>query len=102
MMYDTNSPAEWAEALSFAAGVYAALSVPYFLLVDAELSDFDPRPAARRAVESGRLDPLLVAVANSKHDAHAAGVRALHVPRDLAVSATALLMLLTVSPGGTR
>ncbi len=94
-MYDTHSPAEWAEALSFAAGVYAALSVPYFLLVDAELADFDPRPALHRAVESGRLDSLLVAVANAKHDARVAAAHVKHAPRHAAISAAALLMLLS-------
>jgi hypothetical protein len=120
-MYDTHTPAEWAEALSLAAGAYAALSVPYFLLVDAELADFDPRPAARRALESGRLDRLVHAYHDvnwalasawhiadeaaeyARHAARDAVRRGHHAPRDAAISAAALLMLLSpATPEGAR
>ncbi|MFI5687833.1 hypothetical protein [Streptomyces sp. NPDC051636] len=91
-----HSPAEWVAFLSLGVGGYAALSVPYFLLVDADLADFDPRPAMSRLVESGRLDPLLVAVANVWHDVRLS-------LREAAVSAAALLMLLSpASPEGAR
>src|SRR5438132_648609 len=39
--------------LCIATSGYAALSAPYFLTVDADLADFDPRPAVRRALEPG-------------------------------------------------
>ncbi len=99
-MYDTHTPAEW--AANGCLGV-AALGVIKLALAfaDADLAYFDPRPALSRAVESGRFDALLVAVANAKHDAHRAGAAARRVPRD--VAATALLMLLALdAPGDTR
>lgn len=80
---------------ALAVAAYGALSVPYFLLVDADLVDFDPRPALARLVESGRVDGLLVAVVNAKHDAHAAAVRVRFFPRDAAISLAALLLLLS-------
>ncbi len=101
-MYDTHTPAEWLAMTSLSTGIFAAASVPYFLLVDAELADFDPRPAMRRAVESGRFDALLVAVANAKHDAHAFAAAAQHLPRDAALWLAALLLILTLSPEATR
>lgn len=78
------SPAEWLQMLSLAVGIHGAYSAVWFLLVDADLADFDPRrllatPAGERAV---------VAVFNAKADARAAAQRA-------ALSAAALLMLLT-------
>jgi len=87
--------------LGLATSGYAALSVPYFLTVDADLADFDPRPAARRALESGALDPLLNAVCNAKTDARTAAAKARHIPRDAALSLAALLLLLS-APEATR
>ncbi|MFI0268618.1 hypothetical protein [Streptomyces luteogriseus] len=69
-------PTEWAAAISFGIAGYAVLSVPYFLLVDADPADFDPRPALRRAIESGRYDPALIAVTNARHTFHEATGRA--------------------------
>lgn len=100
-MYDTHAPAEWLATGSAAIGAYAACCVPWFLAVDAELADFDPRPAVRRAIESGRFDPALIAVANAKHAAHCAVEHARHVPREAALTLAALLMLLT-APEATR
>ena len=66
------SPAEWAQMTSLAVGLYAAVSVPYFLLVDAEVWAWPRpvtaavdavRPAVRRAV-----DWLLVTVFNARLD----------------------------------
>lgn len=87
--------ADWAACLSLDAGISAAVSIPFFLFVDADLADFDPRPAVRRTVAAGRFDPLLIAVANARHDAHAA-------VRQAAVTAAALAMLLTAAPEATR
>lgn len=56
---------------------------------DADLADFDPRPALARLVESGRLDWLLLAVGP-----------ALFAAREAARDAAALLILLTTRPTG--
>ncbi|GAB2731460.1 hypothetical protein [Streptomyces bullii] len=93
---------DWAAALSLAIAGYGALSVPYFLLVDADPADFDPRPAMRRALDSGRLDPALIAVANTRHAATEAADRARALPRETALTVAALLMLLTATPEATR
>lgn len=91
-MSQTHSLAEWASVLSLGIGVHAGFSVPYFLLVDASLRDFDPRPLLARALESGRLDPLLILVGPVKYDArHALADR-------LASSASRL----TAPKGATR
>ena len=64
--------------LSLAIGIFGASLVPFFLLIDADLSDFDPRPVLRR-VAAG---PAGVAVRNAVLDA------------------AALVILLTTSPKG--
>lgn len=106
MSYQAHTPAEWASFLSLGVSAYSAMSVPYFLFVDAVLRDFDPRPAVRRALESGRLVPLWQGAVHTGHDANralAAGQRAAALAlRDAAVSLTALLMLLTARPEATR
>jgi hypothetical protein len=84
---------EWAAAISFGTASYAVLSVPVFLLADADPADFDPRPALRRAIKSGRFDPALIAVTNARHTTQAAADRARHIPRDAALTAAALLAL---------
>ena len=88
-MYDTHSPAEWAQMVSLAVGMYAAASAPYFLLVDADLADFNPQPALAWVVESGALDPLLIVIGP-------AWVAIRETYRD----AAALALLLTTSPKG--
>lgn len=99
----THTPAEWAAFLSLGLSITSAASIPFWLLVDADPADFDPRPLVRRVIESGRYDRLLCAVANAKHDTHAAVARARHIPRDAAISATALLLLLSpAAPEATR
>lgn len=71
-----------------AAGVVA---LPALLLAD---TDVDLRPLLRRAVESGRLDPLLIRIGPAHYSARLAA-------RHTAVSAAALLMLFT-APEATR
>lgn len=109
----THSLADWLAVVSFGIGTHAALSVPYFLTVDADLCDFDPRPAlsraayvlrlavyrlrlavhaARMALESGDRDGLLCAAANVKH--------AVRPSAEACRDAAALLLLLTTSPKG--
>jgi hypothetical protein len=97
----THSPAEWAQMVSVAVGIWGTFSVPYFLAVDADLADFDPRPAVRRAIEAGRFDTALIAVTNARHTASGATVRARHIPRDAALSVAALLIL-TIPTGDHR
>lgn len=104
-MYDTNTPAEWAAMASAATSAYAACSIPYFLLVDAELRDFDPRPLVRRALVTDTGARLVVAVFNAKTNVReaVADTRLLVFLslRDAAISLAALLMLLT-APEATR
>lgn len=101
MSFQTHTPAEWTAFLSLGVGFHAACSMPYFLLVESESArDFDPRPALRRAIESGRVDPVLCAVANAKYDARRATAVARHVSRDAALTVAALLIL--TIPTGDR
>lgn len=105
-------------AVSLSVALYAAVSAPYFLLVDAECWVW-PRPlvaAVERvsaAAWSGRLDPLLQVVSHAKHDARemaalvrefVAGARsyARLSLRDAAITAAALLMLLRQNPETLR
>lgn len=73
---------------------------------DADVAYFDPRPPVWAAIESGRLDPLLIAVGPALHDARhtarTAGERARRAPRDAAIATTALLAFLTTALRGTR
>lgn len=89
-MTHTHTLAEWAAMVCIAVSGYSGCSVFYFLLVESESArDFDPRPAVRRVLESGRLDPVLVAVGP-------AWVAVREAFRD----AAALLILLTTRPTG--
>jgi hypothetical protein len=94
-MYDTHTPAEWVEFLSLGVAIPAAVSVPFFLFVDADLADFDPRPAVRRALETDAGVRLLVEITRARHAAHDA-------LRDAALTVAALLAFLTITPGETR
>lgn len=51
----THDLAEWAAFLSLGLSISSAASIPFWLLVDAGLADFDPRPWLARGVEPGRL-----------------------------------------------
>ncbi|MBE4735773.1 hypothetical protein [Streptomyces caniscabiei] len=88
-MSRTHDLSEWAAFLSLGVGVHASFSVFWFLLVDAHRSDFDPRPAVRRAINSEALYPLL-----REWDI------ARHASREALRDAAALLLLLTTSPKG--
>lgn len=89
-----------------AVGAYAAGCSLLYLTCDADLTDFDPRPVVRRVVDAGRLDGLLVRVANVRFDVREAVAEArLYAAlslRDSAFTATALLALLMITPGATR
>lgn len=62
-------------AICLAIAAFAAPVSPYSVLVGASPADFDPRPALARLVESGRLDRLLIAVANSRYEPRHAAPR---------------------------
>lgn len=104
-MSATTTASEWAQMVSLSVGLYAAVSAPYFLLVEADHFAW-PRPV-EAAVDRVRPvvrrvgDRLLVTVANTKWDARefAVDVRAFVVLslRENALTAAALLMLLTAS-----
>ena len=76
-------------AACLAVGATATASIPALLLADAHRSDFDPRPAVRRVVESEALYVVL-------HEWDIACRSFSDACRDLA----ALLILLTTSPKG--
>jgi len=92
--------------LCLSLAIFEACSVPFFLLVDADLADFDPRPAVRRVLNTDAGARAVVAVFNAKADAAelAADARifARLSLREAAVTAAALLALLTITPGATR
>ena len=110
MSYQAHSPAEWAQMLFLAVSAYGALSAPYFVFVDADLKDFDPRPAVRRAAPV--VHPVLVfaghdlnrAVATARHEVdplvHYARHNAYRL-RETARDLAALLILLATSPKGS-
>lgn len=85
----THSLSEWAAMGSVSVGIYAAASVVYFLLVDADRSDFDPRPLVRRVVQSAAVYPLLREWDNARH-----------LVREACRDVAALVVLLTTSPKG--
>jgi len=94
----TTSPGEWAEMVSLAVALYAAASVPYFLLVDADLADFDPRPAVRRALVSRAADWLLATTPGTRLVVTASNAPT--AARDFCRDTAALALLLTTSPKG--
>ena len=95
---------------SLAVSLYAAFSSPYFLLVEAEVWLW-PRPLVA-AVEAVRPtaqragDRVLVHVANARLDVRETAAEArLYAAlslREMALTAAALLALLTINPGATR
>jgi hypothetical protein len=104
----TTTASEWAEMVSLAVALYAAASVPYFLLVDADLKDFDPRPALARTT-----NPVWQTAVNAGNDLNWATASGQHYVRefvtdvrsfarlslrDSAFTATALLALLVPAP----
>lgn len=109
MSYHAHTPAEWAQMLSLAGAAYGALSVPYFVAVDADLADFDPRPAVRRAapvvhqalVYAGH--DLNRAIAATRHELAPAVAYVRHTAysaREMARDLAALLILLATTPKG--
>jgi hypothetical protein len=76
---------DWMAFLSLGTSISAGASIPFFLLVDADLADFDPRrllatdPGDRFLVEAARMRDAL---------------------RETGRDAVALVILLTTSPKG--
>lgn len=105
----THTPAEWAEMVALAFGIWGTCSVFYFLLVDADAKDFDPRPAARHAtaalhqgaVHAGH-DLTRAATSARHHAAPAAALvwHAVFAAREMARDLAALLLMLTTIPTG--
>lgn len=80
---------EWLAMICLAVSGYAGFSAPYHLFVDADLADFDPRPALRRLVDSEAVYVLLREWDNARH-----------AVREAFRDAAALLLLLTTRPKG--
>jgi hypothetical protein len=95
--YQTHTVAEWLAMVSLASSGYAAFSAVYFLLVDADASDFDPRPAVRHALEAGPLVPVWQVVVDAGHTANRgialAELHALQVRDRARLAAVALLLV---------
>lgn len=113
-MIASTTASEWAQVASLSVGLYAAVSAPYFLLVEADYLAW-PRPVTA-AVD--RVKPVLRqptvhaghdlnwALASGQHYARefATDVRsyARLSLRDTAFTAAALYALLTITPGDAR
>ncbi|MBX9392213.1 hypothetical protein K4749_01030 [Streptomyces sp. TRM72054] len=89
----TNSLSEWVAFLSLGVGFWAACAALLYLLHDASLADFDPRPALRRAHQG---------LVHAGHDLNRVIAHAERLARRSALSAAALLLLLSAPTGGTR
>ncbi|WP_037616323.1 hypothetical protein [Streptomyces aureus] len=61
-MAPTHSPADWAAAVSLGVSAWASCAALLYLLHDAELRDFDPRPLFATA-----RDRLLVEIVRARH-----------------------------------
>lgn len=101
--------------VSLAAGLYAAASAPYFLLVDMEVWRWPRplvgavdrvRPLVWDAVRSEAVYPLWREWDNARHTvrefAAEARLFARLSLRENALTAVALLLLLTITPGDAR
>lgn len=87
-------------------GVYAAGCSLLYLTYDADLADFDPRPVVARAVASRPACWVLNEVSKAHADVRVTAAEArLYAAlslRETALTAAALLALLTINPGATR
>lgn len=85
------TPSEWAAAGSLGLSAIGVIALA-MSFADADAAYFDPRYQLARLVESGAVDPLLIAVGP-----------VLAASREAVRDAAALLILLTTSPkAGTR
>lgn len=92
------SLADWLQMLCLAVAVFEACSVPFFLIVDADPCDFDPRPAARRLLLSRPVDRVLATPSGCW--LLLAWPRLKTAAGDACRDAAALFLLLTTSPKG--
>lgn len=92
---------EWAAFLSLGVSAWAAMAAVIWLTADAELEDFDPRPAVRRLLAITHQGAV-----HAGHDLNralaAAQLLARQSTRDAALTVAALLALLLPATGGTR
>ena len=101
-----------ASAVSGSLGAYAAGCALLYLTCDADLKDFDPRPALARTT-----NPVWQAAVNAGRDLDWAAASGQHYVgefvrdvrsfarlslRESALTAAALYALLTITPGATR
>jgi hypothetical protein len=106
-MYRSHSLDEWLAMICLALSIFEACSVPYHLTVDADLCDFDPRPAVRRALPV--VHERLVFAGHDVNRAIGTGQRVVKhcakksaaAPREAAISLAAFLLLLS-GPEATR
>lgn len=97
----THSPAEWTAFGSLGVSAWAVMAAVIWLTADAEVEDFDPRPAARRT--AGALHQGAVHAGHDLNRAIATSERlASQAAREAALTAAALLALLLPATGGTR
>lgn len=99
----THSLSEWAAFISLGVSFWSSCAAVVWLFADADLADFDPRPAVARAhqvaVYAGHdLNRVLAAVEHQVRPLVAA-LRTL--PRDVGLTLAALLIL-TIPTGSTR
>jgi hypothetical protein len=94
----TTTAAEWLQMVSLAAGLYAAVSSPYFLLVDAEVWAW-PRPLTA-AVDRARPVAWDVVRSEAVYPLWREWDNARHTVREFGRDAAALVLLLTTSPKG--
>lgn len=97
---NATTGAEWAQMVSLSVGLYAAMSAPYFLLVEAEVWAW-PRPVTaavdrvRCSLETGRLVPVWQPAIHASHDVnYAIGTGQLAARRFLRDA--------TITPGDAR
>ncbi len=103
-----------ASTVCLSLSAFAACSVPFHLTVDADLEDFDPRPAVRRATPVVRRATAVVhqSAVHAGHDLNRAAASTRHewaptaacvwhaayTAREAGRDAVALLLLLTTAP----
>jgi hypothetical protein len=112
---NATTGAEWVQMVSLSVGLYAAVSAPYFLLVEAEVWSW-PRPVTAAVdrvkpvvwstTRSAPVYPLLREWDNARHTvreaASEARLYALLSLREACLTAAALYALLTITPGDAR
>ncbi|KOG21760.1 hypothetical protein [Streptomyces viridochromogenes] len=90
-----------ASAVCLSISIHAALSVPYYLLVESESArDFDPRPAVRRT--AAVLHQGAVHAGHDLNRAYATSQRAAQDALREAALTVAALLILTIPTGGHR